>query len=629
MALNAGVRRGAVALIASTRRGAVALAIATALGLSATPPTASAYWPGAGQGSGLATLTTLSAPTISSATAGAETVELSWSSIAAPGEGSVEYYVTRDGGAPAGSCPSVSAPATVTTCTDTGVPIGTHKYTVRAVWRSWTAASAEQSTTVSFGPATHLVLEAASASPSAGEADNLTITAKDAGNNTVRTYTGTHTLLFEGASESSSGSKPAVIDKSGTSRPFGEATEINFTEGKATVASSKNGVMKLYKAETGHVVVKEGSLSNGSGLAVTVKAAATNKFALTAPSEATAGSPFSVTVTATDVYGNTATSYTGTKTLAWSGPANSPSGHAPEYPSSATSVTFTGGVGTASEVAIFDAVSSVTLTVKEGSTLKGTASLVVVAAAAKSFTLATIAEQTAGTAFNVTVTAIDQYGNTATSYTATKTLAWSGPANSPSGHAPEYPSTATSVTFTNGAGKASALKLFNAAATTLTVKEGASLEGVSNSFNVKAGTYKRIAWTGTRTEPTGKITSATCLFECTAEGLGSEGKFFFKVAFTDEWGNLQSSHGSGSRTVKLTDTCSSCSLSASTLSIAEGASGSSEATFTGAASASWQGTLEASETHAQSDGDRLAEALTQPRELFFHIGGLGRVRTGS
>ncbi len=584
------------ALIAGARHLAVALAIAGAVGLGGATAAASAYWPETGQGSGLATLTTLSAPAISSAAAGAETVELSWSSVAPPGEGSVTYYVTRDGSAPGGSCPSVSAPSTATSCTDTGVAIGSHKYVVRAVWHSWTAASAEQSVTISFGPATHLVLEAASASPTAGEADNLTITAKDASNNTVRTYTGTHTLLFEGASESTSGSKPAVVDKSGTSKSFGEATEISFTEGKAAVASSKNGVMKLYKVETAHVVVKEGSLSSGTGLAVTVKAAATSKFVLTTPSEATAGSPFTVTLTATDTYGNTTTSYTGTKTLAWSGPANSPSGYAPEYPSSATSVAFTSGVGSASEIALFDAVSSVTLTVKEGSTLKGTASLGVAAAAAKSFTSATIAEQTAGTAFNVTMTAIDQYGNTATSYAGTKTLAWSGPANSPSGHAPEYPSTATSVSFTSGVGKATALKLFNAAASALTVKEGVSVQGVSNSFNVKAGTYKRIAWTGARTEPTGKITSATCLFECTAEGLGSEGKFLFKVAFTDEWGNLQSSHGTGSKTIKLTDSCSSCSLSASTLSIAEGAASSSEATFTGAASSSWQGTLEASET---------------------------------
>ena len=53
--------------------------------------------------------------------------------------------------------------------------------------------------TVAYGPATHLLLEAASTTPTAGEADNLTITAKDASNNTVGTYSGAHSLIFEGA----------------------------------------------------------------------------------------------------------------------------------------------------------------------------------------------------------------------------------------------------------------------------------------------------------------------------------------------------------------------------------------------------------------------------------------------
>lgn len=234
--------------------------------------------------------------------------------------------------APPAAVARPGSPSTATSCTDTGVPIGTHAYTVTAVWRTWTATSTAKSATVAFGPTTHLVLEAASVTPTAGAADNLTITAKDASNNTVRTYTGAHSLIFEGAEESPNATKPVVIDRSGTARSFGEATEITFTEGKATVASAKNGVMKLYKAETADIVVEEGSLSNGAGLAVTVKAAATKKLTLSAPSEATAGSAFSVTLTATDEYGNPTTSYTGEKTLAWSGPASLPAGMRPNIP---------------------------------------------------------------------------------------------------------------------------------------------------------------------------------------------------------------------------------------------------------------------------------------------------------
>ena len=103
-----------------------------------------------------------------------------------------------------------------------------------------------------------------------------------------------------------------------------------------------NGVMNLYKAEAAHIKVKEGSLNNGAGLAVTVKAAAAKKFSVPTPSEQEAGVAFNVTLTATDEYGNTATSYAGKKTITWSEPANSPSGKAPSY---TASVTFTAGVG--------------------------------------------------------------------------------------------------------------------------------------------------------------------------------------------------------------------------------------------------------------------------------------------
>jgi len=524
----------------------------TALSLLAAG--ACAYWSNAGEASASASLATLAAPTISTATPGAGTVELTWSAVTPPGGGTVEYYVTRDGGAPGGGCPSSSSPSTATSCTDTGVSVGTHEYTVTAVWRTWTATSAAKSAAVTFGPATHLVLEAASTTPTAGAADNLTITAKDAAGNTVRTYTGAHSLVFEGAEESPGGTKPVVVDRSGTARSLGEATEITFTEGKATVASSKNGVMKLYNAETAEVVVSEGSLSNGAGLTVTVKAGATKKLALTAPSEVIAGSAFSVTLTATDEYGNPTTSYAGAKTLAWSGPASSPGGQAPEYPASATTVTFMNGVGTASEIDLYDAVASVTLTVKEGSTVKGSAAIAVKAAAAKTLTFTALAEQTAGTAFNATLTAHDEYGNTATGYAGAKTLAWSGPASSPSGQAPEYPATATTVTFSSGVGKPTAIKLFDAAASTLTVREGSSVEGTSGSFNVKAGATKKFS------VPTPSEQEAGVAFNVT-------------LTATDEWGNLATTY-TGAKTLAFSEPSSSPSGQApeypSSVTFAEG-----------------------------------------------------------
>jgi len=463
------------------------IAAIAAIVLTSLTSSAFAYWSNTGEGSASANLATLSSPAISSAMPGAETVELTWSAVTAPSTGTVEYYVTRDGSTASAGCPSSSSRSTATSCTDTGVPVGAHKYKVTAVWRSWTATGEEQTVTVAYGPATHLVLEAASTAPAAGEADNLTITVKDASNDTVASYSGAHSLVFEGAAESASGEEPFVIDRSGVEKGFGEATEINFSEGRATVSSAMNGVMKLFKAEAAHIKVKEGALNNGAGLAVTVKAAATTKrLAISALSEQTAGVAITVTLTATDEYGNTTTSYAGAKTLAWSGPASSPNGKAPEYPAGATTVTFTSGVGKATGIKLFDAATTM-LTVKEGSSVEGASgSFVVKAGATKKFSVPTPSEQEAGVAFNVTLTATDEYGNLASTYTGAKTLTWSGPSNAPSGQAPEYPSTATAVTFTEGVGTASQLKLYDAQSPTLKAKEG-TIEGATpGSFTVKA-----------------------------------------------------------------------------------------------------------------------------------------------
>ncbi len=548
-----------------------------ALALAASAAAASAYWPGSGQASGSAGVATLSGPAIASATAGAGTVALSWAVVTPPGGGAASYYVTRDGGPPTG-CPSSGSPSQATSCTDTGVPLGTHTYTVTAVWRSWTATGESQQATVSYGPATHLALEVAKTNPTAGESDSVTVTAKDAGEDTVADFAGTYTLAWSGAPSSPSGHAAEYPSS---------ATSVTFVAGVGKATG-----IKLYDAVSTTLTAAVESLE-GSTAAFTVKAAATKKLALTPPSEIVVGTAFSVGLSATDEYGNPTAGYAGAKTLVWSGPSSSPSGRAPEYPAGATAVTFASGTGTATGLVLYDAAASVTLTAKEG-TVKGSSTISVKAAGAHKLNFSSIGEQTAGSAFGVTLTAQDEYGNTASGYAGAKTLAWSGPSSSPSGRAPEFPAGATSVTFSNGVGKATSLKLFAAAATVLTVKEGASLEGTSSSFNVKAGAAKRLAWSEARTEPAGKIVSALCLFECTVEGLGSEGKLLFEVSVTDEWGNPQASHGAA-RTIKLASTCVGCSLSASTLTVGEGVASTAEASLTGAANSTWSGTLEASE----------------------------------
>ncbi|HTU78288.1 MAG TPA: hypothetical protein VMF09_05955 [Solirubrobacteraceae bacterium] len=528
------------------------IAVATAIALGLIAPGAHAYWSGSGEGSGSASLATLSPPAITSVTPGADTVELEWSPVTPPGPGVVEYYVTRDGGAPGSGCPGSSSPSTTTRCTDTGVSIGTHQYTVTAVWRSWTAESTTSTVSVTFGAATHFQVEAASSTPTAGEADDLTITAKDAAENTDASYSGTHSLIFEGPSEAPNATKPVVIDQAGVASKLGQATPITFSEGKATVSGSANGALKLYDAQTTSLQVKEGSIEGASG-SLTVKAGTARRLSVPTPSEREAGAAFNLTLTALDEWGNVATGYAGAKALAFSEPADSPSGKAPSYPAS---VTFTAGVGTASSIKLYDA-QTTTLEASEGAIEGVSGSFLVKAGPSKKLSVTTPSEQEAGAAFNVALTAIDEWGNTAKTYTGARTLTWSGPSSSPSGQAPEYPASATTVSFSEGAATASAIKLYDAQSTTLKAKEG-SIEGISGSFTVKAAAPASLS-VSTPSEPT-----AGAAFNETVTAL-------------DAWHNAAKTY-TGARTLTWSGPSSSPSgqapeypSSATTVSFSEGA----------------------------------------------------------
>ena len=174
--------------------------------------------------------------------------------------------------------------------------------------------------TVAAATASKFVLTAADATPTAGEGDNLTITAIDAYGNLATSYTGSKSLTFSGATTIGT-SKPTVANSSGTATAFGTATAITFTAGVATVTSSKNGLMTLYKAESPSISVTEGTVTTATPLEVTVAPAAAAKFVLTATSATpTAGEADNLATTAQDTYGNVATSYTGSKASPSRGP---------------------------------------------------------------------------------------------------------------------------------------------------------------------------------------------------------------------------------------------------------------------------------------------------------------------
>jgi hypothetical protein len=134
------------------------------------------------------------------------------------------------------------------------------------------APNATQNFTLTVGTR-HLLLTAATTTPAAGTADDLTITALDGANNVVTTYTGTQSLIFGGASPTAT-FIPSVVNSAGVTTTFGATTTVTFTNGVATVSAGKNGVMTLYKAQTATITVTDGTINNGTGLSVTVSPAA-------------------------------------------------------------------------------------------------------------------------------------------------------------------------------------------------------------------------------------------------------------------------------------------------------------------------------------------------------------------
>jgi hypothetical protein len=138
-----------------------------------------AYWAASGTGSGSGPVGTLAAPSLGG-TPGSGTATLTWTAVTPPGSGSVSYYVQRAGGNPAGNCPTQAAPTSVLTCTDSGLSKGAYTYTATVVWRSWTATSSPAQVTLVSGALDHFAVSAATTTPTAGQADTLTITAKDA-----------------------------------------------------------------------------------------------------------------------------------------------------------------------------------------------------------------------------------------------------------------------------------------------------------------------------------------------------------------------------------------------------------------------------------------------------------------
>lgn len=152
-----------------------------------------------------------------------------------------------------------------------------------------------------------------SASQTAGTTQVMTLRAINNIGDVYTGYTGDKTITLSGA-ETIGGYVPTFTDKDSAEVNFGTSGVINFVNGVATTT------VKLHKAGTAEIEATDGTYAtNGSSsydLDVTVTAGAVAEFDILPPANAVSGTPFGVTLTTEDAYGNTTTDVSGDVSLA-------------------------------------------------------------------------------------------------------------------------------------------------------------------------------------------------------------------------------------------------------------------------------------------------------------------------
>ena len=231
-------------------------------------------------------------------------------------------------------------------------------------------------------PADHLVATAP-ASTGAGEPFTVDVTAADSSGAAVTGYSGT---VHFSSSDASAALPPDSMLSGG--------------RGSFSVTLAATGPQTITISDAAN------ALSTTVNVSVEARAAS---LAVTAPASATAGTAFSVTVTAKDAGGRTVTGYGATIHF-----STSDASAGVVLPPDST---LTNGQGTF--LVTLTQAGAQTLTVSDTAGLVTTVTVNVRAASATRFVLATAAAPVAGASFPFTVTAQDQFGNTDAAYAGT------------------------------------------------------------------------------------------------------------------------------------------------------------------------------------------------------------------
>jgi len=237
-------------------------------------------------------------------------------------------------------------------------------------------------TTVAPPPATHFSVTAP-ANVTSGVAFNVTVTALDASNAVVTSYTGT--VHF---TSSSAGTLPS------------DYTFVGGDNGTHTFS------VTLTSTGAQSITATDGPITGSAN--TTVAPPPATHFSVTAPANVTNGVAFNVTVTALDASNAVVPSYTGT--------VHFTSSSAGTLPSDYTFVSGDNGSHTFSVTLTSNGAQSITAT--DGG-ITGSANTTVAPPPATHFSVTAPANVTNGVAFNVTVTALDASNAVVPSYTGT------------------------------------------------------------------------------------------------------------------------------------------------------------------------------------------------------------------
>ncbi|MDZ7319307.1 MAG: hypothetical protein ONB11_09150 [candidate division KSB1 bacterium] len=285
----------------------------------------------------------------------------------------------------------------------------------------------------------HFVISAIS-NQVAGQPFNITIRAEDSNNNLVTNFTGTASL-------------------SDLTNSISPTTTGSFSGGQWT------GSVTITKSRTGNNITVTSGGKAGTSNSFNVNPAALDHFRLsTIGSPQIAGQAFSITVTAEDVYNNKVTSFASSVSLSESTNSITPT----------ASPNFVSGEWTGL-VTITKTYTDNVITVSGSGKTGQSNKFNINAAALHHFAISTISTQAAGVPFAITITAQDNYGNTATQFTGKVNLSDKTNTISPS----------ESGNFSSGRWTGNVLiSQANTNDVITVIRQGGSESGSSNGFDV-------------------------------------------------------------------------------------------------------------------------------------------------